>query len=198
MSLATLVDRFVEAARANPTTATDPRILDRLARAARARFADAVSPRPVMIATDRIEVATVLDRGSLAASARLPMIFSQPVEIVGFSCFVRPTFNPAEAAVTEIATAFDVLVSLDVNNQDIRTQQSQATAGGQPSQFVTLASLDQTLANALSGLTVRNARPNLGFTFRWKEALNVTPVPWKSALVTIVAHYSRLPGGTSE
>lgn len=193
--LARLIQDFVQLARKDPAQASAPSILAKLDKESNRMFADAVCPRPVLLSTDKMEVSTVLKRTSLLSSARIPFSFPIPVEIVGFSCYIRPTFDANEGPFTdplEFATLADVLVSVDVNNARIRTNQSQTTPGGPPGQFVTLESLDQKNSNTLSGLRIKNARPELGFTFRWKEFTGANPVYWKSSAVTVVCHWNRL------
>jgi len=192
MKLEALVKQYVERARREPSFAAAANVLDDLARAAAVPFRGGVSPAPVPIATDSLETSIVLSRASLVPSARVPLVMPSAVEIVGVLPIVRSTFAAAEAGLPD-PTTDDVQVSLDLNNQRYLTQAGSTSAGSTPAQFVTMSGLASN--NRLLGLRLDNARPEVGFTWRWKTNAAAAPAPWRSAIVTCVLFVNYLDGG---
>jgi hypothetical protein len=114
--------------------------------------------------------------GAERETGRVAAQFRGPVEIVGFFPTVvpiRPVADPLPAGQV-LATPDDVLVNIDANEEDRYTntkgEGQTSTAIGQLGAFVTLSSLAaQGNPGRLTGICLRNASPDLGFTYRWKQ-----------------------------
>lgn len=96
-------------------------------------------------------------------SGRIDMRFSRPVEIVGiYPSIVSVGSVGVDAKIDEISC------QIDIDRQNFRT--SNITDTTQTSNFVVLGALAQEKRNL--GLRICTSQPSVGFTFRWRTALN--------------------------
>lgn len=175
MSLAYDVLSYIQRARRAPVDASDPRVLEALERAARRSFDGAWVARQQPIAPLTWEVQAPL-LGANPETARVALEFPRPVELVGLAATVEVT-----AAGGTVPTLDNIAVAIDLNNQERITsaQGITAGAGGVNGTFVTLSSM--TNDKRLLGLKCDVAKPNVGFSFRWKRGAGV----FQNSLITV-------------
>lgn len=167
MSLRTLVQRFTMLARANPISATDPGELKKLEAAAATGLEDGFVALTAPNAPFTWEVRTLL-LNTAQSTNRVKFAFPWKTNLVGIYphiSIVRPIGALA------IPTLDDIDVQVDINNQAYLTGlEGLSTAvgvGGNNS--VTLASLGVQLPRLMALALVGESKPDLGFTFRWKQ-----------------------------
>jgi len=180
MSLGYEVLRFVDRAYSDPASATDPRLLDRLAKYAREAFEGIVALHAP--ASPMTWETTVLMTGAVQTTARAAFRFPRPVEIVGFFPTVVPIL-PAAGGVT-VPTTDSIAVQIDTDNQNYITSGDgiSTNAGGSAGPFVTLSALSVSVPRVL-GYKLRNPTPDIGFTYRWK--LDVSTLTFRNSLVSM-------------
>lgn len=183
MSLAYEALRFVDRALRDPSAASDPRLLNRLATYAKEAFEGIVALH-APVSPMSWELNTFLD-GAQVQSQRNSFRFPRPVEIVGFfsTLVIDPTSD--EQLLTP---SLDVIAcQIDTDNQAYLTSADgiSTIAGGKAGAFVTLAALDVQVPR-LVGYKLRNPTPDIGFTYRWKVPPTFTDetAVFKSCLIS--------------
>ncbi len=183
MSLGYEVLRFVDRALADPTAASDPRLLSRLQKYAREAFEGIVALHaPASPMT--WETRSIL-RGSTPQGPRVPFRFPRPVEIVGFFPSVIPIL-PASGGGT-VPTTDSISCAIDTDNQNYMTSGDgiSTNAGGTAGPFVTLSSLSVQVPRVV-GYKLRNPTPDIGFQFQWKIDPGLTPFIFRDVIIGMV------------
>ena len=114
--------------------------------------------------------------GSDQATARIPIEFPRPVEILG----MRPSVIAITDGALRVPTADDLLALVDANSERRYTNALGVSgpATGNAGSFATLASLStQGQQGRLVRIRLENAKPTMGVTFRWKLAVPAPPAP---------------------
>lgn len=182
---------FVRNARANPASASAVDELRALERAAQDTTDEGFVALTAPKSPWTWEVRTTLPSNSTGGSNRVPFQFPYAVNVVGLRPSVVAVKPLAAGAGQVIPTLEDIDVLLDVNNTARLTGNDGATTGGGAGAngFVTLGSIGIQTPRIL-GLEVEgDARPELGFTFRWKQAPPAAaPFFYESAIVAVAIY----------
>jgi hypothetical protein len=124
--------------------------------------------------------------GDTERTARIPLRFTRPVQILGFYPSV---IRNAALGALENPTTEHVLCLLHANREIMYTNRLESGQGAQvPENFVTLASLGVQVPR-LVNIQLRQGAPELAAEFRWKRwnaAFEETPV-YPNAIVTLTA-----------
>jgi len=183
MSLGYEVLRFIDRVRRQPDAGTDPRLLARLETYAKEAFEGMVAltaPKSPMT----WEVSTLFD-GTLQSSNRIPFRFPRPVEIVGFysSIVVLATGGATTPTLDDIA------VQIDTDSQNYLTSGDgiATPAGGTAGPFVTLGAMQIQVPRVVC-YKLRNPTPDVGFTFRWKQATSVGAPVYKDVFLSMAMY----------
>lgn len=160
------IRRFTDYARKNPTDAANPQMLAQLDKAADQSADDGQAALIAPKAPWNWETRVIL-QSNTAQSPRQPLIFPRAVDIVGFYPSVIPITNTA-GLITP--TEKDIDISLDVNASESFSAGSgvSTAAGGAVGPFVTLAAIGVQVPR-LTMISITNAQPDLGMTFKWKR-----------------------------
>jgi hypothetical protein len=129
------------------------------------------------------EVADIL-LGANQETAGIPIVFPEPVEIVGLVPTIARAGAPAGGGLV-LATLDDVAVELEANNHDRITNRLRgdgATITMSGTSFVTLAALDTEKRSLRWCLT--NAKPDVTAKFRWKPDVSGGAI-FEDALISI-------------
>jgi hypothetical protein len=181
--------QFVNRVRRAPADGSDPRLLGRLEALALAAFDGALVALHAPIADRTWEVRGMLLSAQAGPGSRIPIQFPEPIEIVGMNPIVVTT----GAGPLLHATPDDIDVAIDVNQASYQTSGEGVTspANANPTgQFISLSHLSiQTPRLWMWRLNA--ARPEVGFTLRWKRGANV----YEPAMVCI-GIYGRRTGAT--
>lgn len=159
--LANVVKRLTREAKKQGGTLT-PTQISQLEREANLSFDNAFVTVTAPFAPETWQGEVILPTGSLQ-SGRVDMRFSRPVEIVG----IYPALVPVGAVGVD-AKMDEIACQIDIDHQNFRT--STITDTTQTSNFVTLNAL--AVDKRQFGLRIDSPRPSVGFTFRWRTALN--------------------------
>ena len=104
--------------------------------------------------------------GTLEGTARIPLKFTRPVQILGF--YPSVILNAAIGSLA-LPTTEHVLVLLHANREVMYTHRLESGAGAQaPENFVTLASMGVQVPR-LVNIQLRQGAPELACEFRWKR-----------------------------
>ncbi len=188
MSLGYEVLRYVDRCFKDRGWAGDPHALKRLEAYAKEAFEGIVALHaPASPMTWEINAVM---KGDTQTSIRAAFRFPRPVEIVGmFSTVVVDAAGGGGA----ITPSTDVIaVQIDTDNQAYLTSADgvSSPAGGKAGTFVTLSAMDVKVPRVV-GYKLRNPTPDIGFTYRWKQAASAGHAVYKDCLVStaIFARY---------
>jgi hypothetical protein len=180
MSLGYEVLRYVDRCFRDRAAAGDPHLLKRLEAYAKEAFEGIVALHaPASPMT--WEVNTFMD-GTIQQTARTPFRFPRPVELVGFFSTIVVDVNSDE----RITPSLDAIaVQIDTDNQAYLTSADgiSSPAGGKAGTFVTLAAIDVQVPRIV-GYKLRNPTPDIGFTYRWKQATSADEPVYTDCMVS--------------
>ena len=175
------IRKYLDHVRKHPGDALHPALLRELERAAD-QSTDGLQAALIAPAADLTWETRVLLQGSSVQTARQPLVFPKPVDVVGL--------YPAVIAVTNTVglitpTLNDIDVALDMNASQYFSSASGISnaAGGTAGSFVTLAALAIQVPR-LFMLTLDAAQPDFGMTFKWKRGTGV----YQDAIVTCAVY----------
>jgi hypothetical protein len=189
MSLREKILAYVSAARSSPVVASDPTELRGLEKAALSTLDCGFATLAAPIAPFTWEVRTLLD-ATLDATNRVKFAFPWRVNVVGLQAtlsIVLPRTAPGGVPQPD-PTLADIDCMVDVNNSAFLTgNDGLSTVAGQGGQnFVTLSTLSIQTPRLLGLALEGESKPELGFTFRWKQPPAAGPVAiYQSAIVCV-------------
>lgn len=186
MGLREIVRRFTSNAKNNPVGATDPRELEILERAIVPGPSDGFAALTSPMAPFTWEVRTLLLQ-TQPQTNRVKFEFPWRVNVVGLQATIVAVRGAAPLALP-VPTLDDVDVMVDINNSAFITgNDGTTTAAGQGgNNFVTLSTLTIQTPRLLGLALEGESKPQLGFTFRWKQPPLAGPVAiFESAIVTV-------------
>ncbi len=191
MGIRDAVARFVAAARNNPVAASDPSELRALERLVLPGPQDGFGVLAAPMAPFTWEARTLL-LNTQPNTNRVKFSFPWRVNVVGLQATIVPV-RPVGA--NPIPTLDDVDVNLDINNTAFLTGNDGAStpAGQGGNNFVTLSTLTIQTPRLLGLALEGESKPELGFTFRWKQPPGVAPL-FESAIVTVAIFCFRRDG----
>jgi hypothetical protein len=164
-SLPVRVLSFLRALRERPQLAFDPEFLSAVERDARQTDGGhVVLAAPV--AGNTSDLSAILAGDDVNPTAKVPLSFPWPVEVLGFYVAAVHTPDAVEPPGSFIATPDDVHVAIDFNNELWVTQSGVSAAASSTNSFVTLAAMGVQVPR-LTGIRVHNAAPVMGAQFRW-------------------------------
>lgn len=160
------VRKFVDWVRKNPRDALNPILLKELENACD-NSSEELAAALYAPEADLTWETRVLLPGATVQSARQPLVFPKPVDIVGLYPSVIATTN-TNGLITP--TLNDIDVALDMNAQQYFSSGSgiNNAAGGTAGSFVTLAAMAIQIPR-LFILHLDAAQPDFGMTFKWKR-----------------------------
>lgn len=160
------IRRFVDFVRKNPAQANDPILLKQLEQLADNSADGSQAALIAPMAPWTWETRVVLT-GAIPQSARQPLIFPRPVDVLGFYPTVIPITN-TNGLITP--TVNDIDVSIDTNAESNYSAGSGAStaAGGSAGPFVTLAAMGVQIPRLMC-ISITAPSPDLGMTFKWKR-----------------------------
>lgn len=162
MSLAIAVRQFVERVKRQPSDGSDPALLAYLDRAARRSLDGFFGVLSAPVAPEEREAfATLLSTDP--ETNRIPLTFPRPIEILGY----YPSLVVTGAAGV-VPTLDDLLVSIDFNLEEYQGASQGLTSSAANNTFTTLGSW-KILTPRLVCKKIEVPKPDLGFTFRWKQ-----------------------------
>lgn len=185
MSLRQRILSYVSAARSSPVVASDPAELRALEVDALSTLEAGFATLAAPIAPWTWEVRTVLD-GLQGSTNRVKFAFPWRVNVVGLQATITPVL-PVVAGLT-VPTLNDIDVMVDINNTSFLTgNDGLSTPAGQGgNNFVTLSTVTIQTPRLLGLALEGEHKPELGFTFRWKQPPLAGPVAlYQSQIVTV-------------
>lgn len=195
MGIRDTLRRFVMLAKNSPVSASDPRELEILERAILPSPQDGFAVNAAPIAPFTWEVRTVLSN-VLSNTNRVKFAFPWRVNVVGLQATIVPVL-PLVGAPLPTPTLDDVDVMVDINNTGFITGNDGTTsaAGQGGNNFVTLSTLTVQTPRLLGLALEGESKPELGFTFRWKQGPAAGPVAlFQSAIITVAIFCFRRDG----
>lgn len=185
MSLRQRILAYVSAARSSPVVASDPAELRALEKDALCTLDAGFATLAAPIAPFTWEVRTLLDQLQPGTN-RVKFAFPWKVNVVGLQATLSPV-RPLIGAFP-VPTLDDVDCMVDVNNSAFLTgNDGLSTVAGQGgNNFVTLSTLTIQTPRLLGLALEGESKPELGFTFRWKQPPAPGPVAlYQSVIVTV-------------
>jgi hypothetical protein len=164
------VRKYLDHIRQHPSDALNPVLLKSLERSVDESAEELTAALYAPEAPLTWETRVIL-QGATVQSARQPLVFPKPVDVIGMYPSVIPITN-TNGLITP--TLDDIDVALDQNSSQYFSagQGAQNAQGGTAGQFVTLASMGVQVPR-LFLLHLDAAQPDFGMTFRWKRGTGI-------------------------
>lgn len=197
-NLRDVVLSFVRSARNSPANASAAPELARLEDAASDMTTEGFVALTAPKSPWTWQVQTILPSNASGGSARVPFQFPYAVNVVGLHPSVIAAKPLANGAGQTIPTLDDIDVLIDVNNTARLTGNDTATTGGGVggAAFVTLSHINIQTPRVLGIEIEGDARPELGFTFRWRQGPPAAaPFFYETAIISIGIYAYPVPRG---
>jgi hypothetical protein len=184
MSLRQRILAYVSAARSSPVIASDPAELRALEKDALCTLENGFATLAAPIAPFTWEVRTLLSN-ILNNTNRVKFAFPWRVNVVGMQATLSIVAPRVGVLPDPVLNDIDCMV--DVNNSAFLTGNDGLTTpvGQGGNNFVTLATLSIQTPRLLGLALEGESKPELGFTFRWKQPPPVAGPLYQSAIVSV-------------